>query len=323
MARRSSELANVMRRVLVAFEQGDQVTLRNLISPSEDTLLVGSDASEWLYGLEAYEVSSAQAAATDYSLTIHRIDAHEDGHIGWAAADTTADFSGGPTADFRITAVLRLEAGVWKVVQWHASVPAPINETSGRSIPTSLAQLLDQLDEDFEQVLRARFQTARMTFLFSDIESSTRRNEAVGDAVWGDVVQRHFADVRGVTTANEGEVVKTLGDGTMLAFTRSLDGLRAARAIQRSVRRQGAVPPLQVRIGVHTGEALHLEGDYLGQTVNTTARLMAASRGGQVLVSAATIDGIEQLDGILVGDAISLDLDGVSGPLTAYPLVVD
>lgn len=86
MARQASELANVMRRVLVAFEQGDQVTLRNLISPSEDTLLVGSDASEWLYGLEAYEVSSAQAAVTDYSLTIHRIDAHEDGHMGWAAA---------------------------------------------------------------------------------------------------------------------------------------------------------------------------------------------------------------------------------------------
>jgi class 3 adenylate cyclase len=309
--------------MLVAFEQGDQATLRSLILPSEDTLFIGSDASEWLYGFEAVEVSSAQASAAEYSLTIHRIDAHEAGHIGWAAADTTADFSGGLTADFRVTAVFRLEAGVWKVVQWHASVPSPINETSGRVVPTSLGQLLDDLDEDLERALRARFQTSVMTFVFSDIEASTHHNEALGDAVWGDVVQRHFAEVERVAMANDGEVVKTLGDGTMVAFRRPLDGVRAAMAIQRSVRRKGPGRPFRVRIGVHTGEALHLDGDYLGQTVNATARLTAVAAGGQVLVSAAALDGLDQLDGLTLGEPKALKLDGISGTVAVRPLMVD
>lgn len=320
MARRSSELASVMRRMLAAFEQGDQATVRNLILPSEDTLLIGSDASEWLYGLEAHEIASAQATVQEYSLTIHRIDAHEDGHVGWAAADTRAEFPGGLTADFRVTAVFRLEAGMWQVVQWHASVPTPIDETSGRSVPTSLSQLLDELDEDLERALRTRYQTSTMTFLFSDIEASTHHNETVGDAIWGDIVQRHFADVERVATANDGEVVKTLGDGTMVAFHRPIDGVRAALAIQRSAERMGVSPALRVRIGVHIGDAVHVDGDYLGQTVNTTARLTAAASGGQVLVSAAIIDRLDHLDGFFLGEAISLELKGISGRLTVYPL---
>ncbi len=312
-----------MRRLLVAFERGDQATVRSLLLPSENTLVIGSDAAEWLYGFEAVEVSSAQASGTDYSLRIHRIEAYEDGHIGWAAADTTADFAGGPTADFRITAVFRLEAGVWKVVQWHASVPSPINETSGRTVPTSLSHLLDELDEDLERALRARFQTSVMTFVFSDIEASTRHNEAVGDAVWGDVVQRHFAEVSRVASANHGEVVKTLGDGAMVAFHRALDGVRAAIAIQRSVRRTGDVRPFRVRIGIHTGEALHLDGDYLGQTVNAAARLAAAAAGGELLVSAAAIDGLDQLEDLRIGEPLTLELPGISGPLPVHSLDLD
>ena len=310
-----------MRRILVAFEKGDRAAVRNLISPSEDTLLIGSDASEWLYGLEAHEVATAQASAVAYSLTIHRIDAHDDGDVGWAAADTTAVYAGGFTADFRVTAVFRIEGGTWRVVQWHASVPSPINETSGQAVPTSLSQLLDELDEDLERALRTQYQTSLMTFLFSDIEESTRHNEAVGDAIWGDIVQRHFADVVRIATANDGEVVKTLGDGAMVAFHRSISGIRAALAIQRSAQRMGASRPLRVRIGVHAGEAVHFNGDYLGQTVNTAARLTGAAAGGQVLVSAAVMDGVEQAEGFTVGEATSLELKGLTGRLTVYSLV--
>lgn len=323
MARRSNELASVMRRLLVAFEQGDPATVRSLILPSEDTLVIGSDAAEWLYGFEAVEVSSAQASATDYALTIHRVDAHEDGSVGWAAAEATADFAGGLTADFRITAVFRLDAGVWKVVQWHASVPTPINETSGRAVPTSLAQLLGELDEDLERALRARFQTSVKTFLFSDIEASTSHNEAMGDAVWGDTVQRHFAEVERVVRAHDGEIVKTLGDGTMVAFSRAADGVRAAVAIQRSVRHLDDGRRFRVRVGVHTGEALHIDGDYLGQTVNATARLMGAAGGGQVLVSAAVVEGVESVERLPIGDPVSLELAGISGTFTAHPVVVE
>lgn len=323
MVRRSGELASVMRRLLVAFEQGEHGAVRNLILPSEDTLVIGSDGAEWLYGLEALEVSAAQASATAYSLRIHRIDAHEDGQVGWAAADTTAEFVDGPTADFRITAVFLLQDGVWKVVQWHASVPSPINETSGRSVPTSLSQLLEELDIDLETALRARFETSTVTFLFSDIEASTLHTAAVGDALWGDIVQRHFAEVGRVAAAHHGVVVKTLGDGTMVAFDTPLDGVLAASAIQRSVQRSDAPRPFRVRVGVHTGEALGIDGDYFGQTVNTAARLAAAADGGQVLVSSAVIDGSDRPDGLEFGNAVALELDGISGTVIARPLEID
>lgn len=312
-----------MRRLLVAFEQGEHAVVRNLILPSEDTLVIGSDGAEWLYGLEALEVSAAQSSATEYSLRIHRVDAHEDGNVGWAAADTTASFVDGPTADFRITAVFILQDGVWRVVQWHASVPSPINETSGRSVPTSLAQLLDELDLDLESALRSRFQTSTITFLFSDIEASTRHTAAAGDAVWGDIVQRHFAEVDRVATAHDGELVKTLGDGTMVAFVAPHDGVLAATAIQRSVRLSDASRPFHVRVGLHTGEALGIDGDYFGQTVNTAARLAAAAAGGQILVSAATIDRLDGADDVAFGDAMELELDGITGTVTAFPLAID
>lgn len=318
--RKSNELASVMRRLLVAFEQGDEAAVRNLIFPSEDTLLIGSDGSEWLYGIEGLEVSAAQATVTEYSLDIHRVDAHEHGDVGWAAADTTAHFADGPTAEFRITAVFLLHGGLWRVVQWHASVPSPINETSGRAVPTRLSHLIDELDLDLETALRARFQTSTVTLLFSDIESSTHHTATAGDAVWSDVVRRHFAEVERVATAHGGSVVKTLGDGTMVAFDAPRDGVLAAAAIQRSVHRTDAPQPFRVRVGVHTGEALGIDGDYFGHSVNTAARLAAAAGGGQVLVSDAVIQSLGSRDGLAFGEPVTFDLKGIPGPVTARQL---
>lgn len=310
-----------MRRLLFAFARGEEQSVRSMMSQSESTLVIGSDAAEWLYGLEAVEVSAAQAAVAGYEVVINRIDAHEEGSIGWAAADVIANFDRGFTSEFRVTSVFALEQGVWRVVQWHASVPSPINETSGRSVPTSLGDLVE-LDSDLERVLRARFQTSTKSFLFTDIEGSTEHTEVVGDVMWGDVVQRHFADVERVVNANDGDVVKTLGDGAMSVFGVAEDAVRAAIAVQRSVGRQAPPRPFKVRIGVHTGEVLHIDGDYLGQTVNTAARLAAAATGGQILVSGQARHSVETDIRLRFGEPIRLELKGIADPVTAYPVVV-
>lgn len=145
---------------MAAFENHDVATARSLIAQTDDTLIGGSDAREWLYGVEAYEVFAAQVGETpEFRWTVHRLDAHEEGSIGWAAADTTVAFANGRSANVRVTAVFRLEEGVWRVVQWHASVPQPSGETSGAELTTSLSQLLEALDEDLDNRLRARFKT--------------------------------------------------------------------------------------------------------------------------------------------------------------------
>ena len=319
MVRKSTELAAVMRRLLAAFEDRDSETVRGLISQSDDTLVIGSDAREWLYGVEAYEVTARQVAETPpYRFTAHRLDAYEEGTVGWVAADTTVEFNG-QTSSFRVTAVFALEAGVWRVVQWHASVPAPIHGLSGWEPPTSLADVMGTDSHALEQLLRAQYRTATVTFLFSDIEESTSLASRTGDFVWADVVQRHFAEVRRIAEAHSGSVVKTLGDGVMLAFDSARDAVRAAADIQQSVSDDRG-ERIQVRIGVHCGDAVRLDDDYSGQTVTTTARLSDAASRGEVLVSGVVRDLVAQSPEFTFGDAFELELKGIPELVRAHAL---
>lgn len=139
--------------------------------------------------------------------------------------------------------------------------------------------------------------------------------------MWGDAVQRHFGEVHRIANAHGGIVIKTLGDGAMLAFDSARDAARSAVAIQRSVARQHTVEPFKVRVGVHSGDAMHVDGDYLGQTVNKTARIAAAADGGQVLVSDVVRGLVDQTPGLAYGDPIALELKGIPGTHTAYPLL--
>lgn len=317
----SSELAAVMRRLMKAFESRDSTTVRSLFSQHDETLIVGTDSREWLYGIEGYEIASAQTLQTpSYRWVIHRIDGYTQGTVGWAAAHATAHFESGISSEIRFTAVFVLEDGVWRVVQWHASAPAAMFETLGAELPTSLADLLETLDDDVRAVLEARFKTSTVTLLFSDIEDSTSHAVATGDAVWGDVVQRHFAELHRIANAQDGLVVKTMGDGAMLAFQSAREAAWSAVEIQGSVTRQQAAMPFRVRVGVHTGDAVHADGDYFGQMVDKTARIAASASGGQVLVSDVVRGLVDRTPGLEFGEPIALSLKGIPGTHTAYPL---
>jgi predicted ATPase/class 3 adenylate cyclase len=140
-----------------------------------------------------------------------------------------------------------------------------------------------------------------VTFLFTDIEGSSRLWEAFPDAMAA-ALDIHDALLRSAIEAHHGYVVKTTGDGLFAAFASAHGALVAAIACQVALREASwqVTGPLHVRIGLHTGEAAYASRDYHGQIVNRTARLMSAGHGGQVLVSAATA--------ALVGDRLP---DGV------------
>ena len=104
-----------------------------------------------------------------------------------------------------------------------------------------------------------------VTFLFTDVEGSTRLWEEHPDAMHG-VLARHDEIVRGAIESHGGHVVKTTGDGFHAAFATARDALDAALAAQQALT---AEPPSQgvsvkVRMGVHTGEARARDGDYYG-----------------------------------------------------------
>jgi predicted ATPase/class 3 adenylate cyclase len=130
-----------------------------------------------------------------------------------------------------------------------------------------------------------------VTFVFTDVEGSTRLWEQHPDAMRG-ALARHDEVVRGAIEAHGGYVVKTTGDGFHAAFSAADAGVSAAVAVQRALDGEvWALPePLRVRIGVHTGVASRRDGDYFGSSLNRAARLMAIAHGGQVVCSQATTD---------------------------------
>src|SRR5919109_3228077 len=126
-----------------------------------------------------------------------------------------------------------------------------------------------------------------LTFVFTDLESSTRLWERAPDAMRV-AVERHDAILRGVVERAEGRVVKITGDGLMAVFSSAPDGVKACLEAQQALEDEawGETGPLRVRMGLHVGEAQARAGDFYGPPVNRAARIMAAAHGGQVLLSA-------------------------------------
>jgi predicted ATPase/class 3 adenylate cyclase len=125
-----------------------------------------------------------------------------------------------------------------------------------------------------------------LTFLFSDIEGSTRRwAERPGMA---EALVRHDEIVRSAIARSGGHWVKHTGDGVFAVFGQPSGAVKAAIEIQRAIGSEFAEDPMFVRIGLHTGEAEWRGEDVFGLAVSTAARIMDAAHGGQIIVSEAT-----------------------------------
>ena len=131
--------------------------------------------------------------------------------------------------------------------------------------------------------------TGTVTFLFTDIEGSTRLLQRVGDGYRG-LLATHNQLLREAIATGGGVEVQTEGDGFFAVFPTATGAFRAAVQAQRAVSDhlwpEGEV--IRVRMGIHTGEGVLSDGTYVGLDVHRAARIAAAGHGGQVLVSDAT-----------------------------------
>ena len=134
-----------------------------------------------------------------------------------------------------------------------------------------------------------------VSFLFTDIEGSTRTERALGSTQWAQMVGRHDELMRRAIEGHAGVVVKTEGDAFFAAFREATDAVMAAVVAQRSIaaERWAGDAALRVRMGVHLGEGrLRTQlssgdaDDYVGIDVNYAARIAAAANGGQIVLSA-------------------------------------
>ncbi|MCW2662683.1 MAG: cyclase [Mycobacterium sp.] len=132
-----------------------------------------------------------------------------------------------------------------------------------------------------------------VTFLFTDIEGSTRRWEA--DAVgMRQALEAHDEVLHGAIARHGGWLFKHTGDGVCAAFASPRSGVDAAVAAQRELE-------LPVRMGIATGEAELRDGDYFGAVLNRAARVMAAGHGGQILVAESTAGLLGGVDLVNLG----------------------
>lgn len=168
--------------------------------------------------------------------------------------------------------------------------------------------------------------TGTVTFLFSDIEGSTRLIQKLGErflAVLGEhagVVRQALAEFRGVE-------VNTEGDSFFVAFRTPVDAVQAAVAIQRGLAAHDWTEDalVRVRIGVHTGEGVLGGNDYVGMDVNRAARIAGAAHGGQVLVSGATCGLVEHglPEGTALRDLGPHRLKDIAHPEHLYQLAIE
>jgi class 3 adenylate cyclase len=148
------------------------------------------------------------------------------------------------------------------------------------------------------------------TFVFTDIVDSTKLLEALGAEKWQKLLKWHDKLLRERIEQVGGEVIKQTGDGYFAAFGSPAAALDAAIAIQRALDEEPIAP--DVRIGVHSGKAIHTEDDYTGQGVNMAARIGALAGGGEILVSSASLDGASRFQ---LSDQRPETLKGFSEPV--------
>lgn len=168
--------------------------------------------------------------------------------------------------------------------------------------------------------------TGTVTFLFTDIEGSTRLLQELREG-YAEVLSGHARLIRSAIEEFGGHEIDTQGDAFFVAFARARDAVGAAVALQRAL----ASEPwpdgvsLRVRMGIHTGEPLVGGERYVGMGVNRGARICAAGHGGQVLLSNATRELVEDdlPDDVRVVDLGEHELKDLKRPERIFQLEID
>ncbi|HEU0247812.1 MAG TPA: adenylate/guanylate cyclase domain-containing protein, partial [Gaiellaceae bacterium] len=130
---------------------------------------------------------------------------------------------------------------------------------------------------------RPELPTGTVTFLFTDVEGSTRLLQEHG-AGYSDLLAEHRSALREAFARHDGVEVDTQGDAFFVAFSRATDAVAAAAEAREALE----AGPIRVRMGIHTGEPLKTDEGYVGLDVHRAARIAAAAHGGQIVLSETT-----------------------------------
>lgn len=282
----SPEIEAVVRRWNTAIRRKDAKAIDNMLSNSEHLRYQGSAENEsWSGPVFRRGFVEHNNEIPDFDFDEINLEGFQSGDVGWAHCLAYLKF--GTKADrelHRFTFVLCLEDGIWRMVQLHVSNNRDNVEKMGVS-----HQALDRLVNAAKEGFRLDQREGLATVMFTDIIDSSAIANLLGDQLWTERVRGHFDVLSGVIDAHQGQLVKSLGDGTMSSFPSAKRALAAAMAIQTANREDSAEPPLTLRIGIHTGDVIQTEDDFFGTVVNKAARIAAQAQAGEILISDATL----------------------------------
>ena len=157
----------------------------------------------------------------------------------------------------------------------------------------------------------------------SNIEESTALNERIGDRAWVRLIDRHDKMVGRHVKRHAGHVVKSQGDGFMIASAQPGEAVACAVAMQRELLKRP--DSIRVRIGMHVGKSVRRGDDLFGRNVAMAARVAASAAGGEVLVSESVRDACQyaiEHDGIAFDGGRDVELKGFSGTHRLYSVVL-
>ena len=189
----------------------------------------------------------------------------------------------------------------------------------GEALRTSFEDLAGWAEEADPELRELAAPDGTLTIMFSDIEDSTAINEEIGDRAWLKLLGAHDQLIRRAAGDHSGHVVKSQGDGFMIAFASAEGAVRSAIEIQRrlaSPPRRLRARPIAVRIGVHTGPALEKGGDLFGRNVALAARVANEARGGEILVTGEAGEAAGDGAGLHLTAAREVELKGLPGTYT-------
>src|SRR5215475_1063939 len=164
---------------------------------------------------------------------------------------------------------------------------------------------------------------APVTLLFTDLANSTELLHRVGDERAQRILRAHRQVLQGAIASHGGGEGKWLGDGLMATFASVADAVRCAITMQQQARRPVAGEQLGLRIGLHVGEALPDEDDYVGTPVVLARRLCDEATAGQILCSALVVELLRGRQAFRFAGIGGRPLKGFPDPVPAYEVAYE
>jgi class 3 adenylate cyclase len=256
-------------------QTGPHIVVNQMV-PAGETVDVSAPLSNGYYSMTASGVPGERLILVDGDGSEEEI--------------VTADNAGWPEGELQIATHPKLHlVNQTALAQQFSLKRATWRDDAATAADVTTLQLFRDLFSREALSAGDEIQINSVTLMFTDLRDSTRLYRQIGDAPAFGRVRQHFDLLEQAIAAEGGSIVKTIGDAVMAVFRQPAAAVRAIKVAHTAIIRLEGKPPLEMKVGIHTGPCiavtLNERLDYFGSTVNIAARLSGLSQGGDVVFS--------------------------------------